>query len=100
MALAAAIGKACTGPPNKGAHRLSVFSSERNATVLRGSSPLYEWKVTRRDRAVASGAAGGPPTGLRTEASQASPMAGDVSAAIGEGAGRGWDRAAAERHEA
>jgi hypothetical protein len=43
----------------------------------------------RRERA-----AGGPPTRLRTEASQASPMAGEGSVAIGGEAGRGWYRAA------
>jgi hypothetical protein len=69
------------------------FSPLPAATVRRRSAPLFRWRgpaKTAPSRAAGRRAA----NGLRTEASQASPMAGEGSAATGEGAGRGCDRAA------
>jgi uncharacterized membrane protein YkvA (DUF1232 family) len=58
----AVAARSCCPATTWRSERLLDFSPLPAATVLRRSVPLYGWKVTRRDRAVANGAAGGPPT--------------------------------------
>jgi hypothetical protein len=75
--------------------RLFDFSPVLGDTVPTLSVPLYRWKVTRRDRAAGSGRQAGP-NGLRTEASQASPMTGRWVPSFMRGSRPRSDRAASE----
>jgi hypothetical protein len=73
--------------------RLPDFSPCDNDTAETGSSPLYGWKVTRRNRAVASGGpAGRQPVFGPRHRTRARRLATDRSP--GRVSGRGWDRAA------
>jgi hypothetical protein len=62
---------------------LPSFSLPRPNTIRAHAAPLYGWKVTRRDRAVASGRQAGRQLVFETRHA-ASPMAGEGSAATGE----------------